>query len=107
MLDVDDLRRLIMEKAHCLASGMHLGSTKIYQTIKDNYWWSGMKRDITEFVSRCLVCQQVKASETSWNPSSFTYSRMEVGTHHYRFHSWSTSYLDRLRCHLGDRGSTY
>ena len=44
----------------CSAYAMHLGSTKMYQTIKENYWWSSMKRDIVEFISRCLVCQQVK-----------------------------------------------
>ena len=26
-----------------------------------NYWWSGMKKDLTNFMSRCLVCQQIKA----------------------------------------------
>ena len=50
-----------MEEAHCSANAMHPGSTKIYHTIRENYWWSDMKRDIAEFVSRCLVCQQVKA----------------------------------------------
>ncbi|KAA3487480.1 Gag protease polyprotein [Gossypium australe] len=25
------------------------------------YWWSGMKRDICEFVAKCLICQQVNA----------------------------------------------
>ena len=35
--DVEDLRRLIMEEAYCLAYTMHPGSTKIYQTIKENY----------------------------------------------------------------------
>ena len=39
---------------------MHPSSIKMYRTIKKNYWWSGMKRDIAELVSRCLVCQQVK-----------------------------------------------
>ena len=39
---------------------MHLGSTKMYRTIKKNYWWSSIKRDITELVFRFLVCQQVK-----------------------------------------------
>ena len=34
---------------------------KMYRTIKKNYWWLGMKRDVVEFVARCLVCQQVKA----------------------------------------------
>ena len=33
----------------------------MYRTIKKNYWWFGMKEDIADFVSRCLVCQQVKA----------------------------------------------
>ena len=59
--DVDDLRKLIMEEAHCSAYAMHPRSTKMYRTIKENYWWSGMKRDVVEFVSRCLVWQQVKA----------------------------------------------
>ena len=40
---------------------MHPGSTKMYRTIKENYWWFGMKKDIAKFVFRCLVCQQVKA----------------------------------------------
>ena len=49
-----------MEEAHCLAYVMHSGSTKMYRTIKENYWWSSMKRDIAVYVSRCLVCQPVK-----------------------------------------------
>ena len=59
--DVEDLRKLIMKKDHYLAYTMHLGSTKMYLTIKENYWWSGMKKNIANFVSRCLMCQQVKA----------------------------------------------
>ena len=58
--DVEDLRKLIIEKTHCSAYIMHPGSTKVYRTIRENYWWSGMKKDIADFVSRCLVCQQVK-----------------------------------------------
>ena len=59
--DVGDVRREIMEEAHSSAYAMHPGSTKMYHTLKEHYWWKGMKRDITEFVSRCLTCQQVKA----------------------------------------------
>ncbi|KAA0043069.1 pol protein [Cucumis melo var. makuwa] len=40
---------------------MHPGSTKMYQDLKWVYWWRNMKREVAEFVSRCLVCQQVKA----------------------------------------------
>ena len=59
--DVGDVRRGIMEEAHSSAYAMHPGSTKMYRTLKEHYWWKGMKRDIAEFVSRCLTCQQVKA----------------------------------------------
>ena len=58
--DVEDLRKLIMEEAHCSTYAMHSGSTKMYRTTKENYWWSGMKKDVADFVSRCLVCQQIK-----------------------------------------------
>ncbi|RVW58539.1 Transposon Ty3-I Gag-Pol polyprotein [Vitis vinifera] len=34
---------------------------KDVQRFETNYWWSGMKRDIAQFVAQCLVCQQVKA----------------------------------------------
>ena len=40
---------------------MHPRSTKMYHTLKPRYWWSGMKRDVAEFVSKCLICQQMKA----------------------------------------------
>ena len=33
----------------------------MYNDLKRWFWWHGMKRDISDFVSRCLICQQVKA----------------------------------------------
>ncbi|KAA3473140.1 reverse transcriptase [Gossypium australe] len=36
-------------------------STKMYNDSKRWYWWPSTKKDISEFVSRCLICQQVKA----------------------------------------------
>ena len=55
--NVEVLKIEIMEEAHNLAYAMHPGSTKLYHTLKENYWWSGMKKDNAEFVARCLVCQ--------------------------------------------------
>ena len=31
----------------------------MYRTLRDHYWWRGMKREIAEFVSKCLTCQQI------------------------------------------------
>ena len=33
----------------------------MYQDLRRQYYWSGMKRHIGDFVRRCLTCQQVKA----------------------------------------------
>ncbi|WRX08485.1 Integrase zinc-binding domain - like 4 [Theobroma cacao] len=59
--DGDGLRREILEEAHRAAYVVHPGATKMYQDLKEVYWWEGLKRDVAEFVSKCLVCQQVKA----------------------------------------------
>ena len=59
--EVEDLKREIMEEAHSSTYAMHPGSTKMYRTLRDHYWWRRMKREIAEFVSRCLTCQQIKA----------------------------------------------
>ncbi|XP_048228889.1 uncharacterized protein LOC125369780 [Ricinus communis] len=53
--------RRFLEEAHCTAYSMHSGSTKAYHDLKGNYyWWNGMKRDVAEFVSKCLTCQHIK-----------------------------------------------
>ena len=33
----------------------------MYRDLKRNFWWEGMKREVAEYVSKCLTCQQVKA----------------------------------------------
>ena len=60
ILDGGGLKKEIMEEAHSSAYAMHPGSTKMYHTLREHYWWRGMKKAIAEFVSRCLICQQVK-----------------------------------------------
>jgi len=55
-----ELKRLILEEAHKSNFSIHPGATKMYQDLKRDYWWPGMKTDVAEFVARCIVCQQVK-----------------------------------------------
>ena len=56
--DDNDLRKAILEEAHSGSFSIHPGSTKMYQDLKMSFWWSGIKRDISEFVTKCLVCQK-------------------------------------------------
>ena len=56
-----ELKKAILEEAHSGSFSMHLGSTKMYQDLKVSYRWSEMKRDVSKFVAKCMVCQKVKA----------------------------------------------
>ncbi|MCI20147.1 polynucleotidyl transferase ribonuclease H fold, partial [Trifolium medium] len=45
---------------HRSGLSIHPGVTKMYQDLKKLLWWPGMKRQISEFVYACLVCQKSK-----------------------------------------------
>ncbi|KAL5850235.1 hypothetical protein ACOSQ4_008248 [Xanthoceras sorbifolium] len=57
----DELRKTILTEAHSSPYSMHPGSTKMYRDLRTQYWWSGLKRDVIEFVNKCMTCQRVKA----------------------------------------------
>ncbi|GKC07771.1 reverse transcriptase domain-containing protein, partial [Tanacetum coccineum] len=56
-----DLRTLIMHESHKSKYFVHPGSDKMYQDMKQLYWWPNMKADIATYVSKCLTCLKVKA----------------------------------------------
>ncbi|GJU85493.1 putative reverse transcriptase domain-containing protein [Tanacetum coccineum] len=66
---VGGVRKLIMDEAHTSRYSVHPGADKMYYDLKDLYWWPGMKRDIVEYVSRCLTCSKIKAEHQK--PSGF------------------------------------
>jgi hypothetical protein len=59
--DIKSLRETILKEAHDSDYSIHPGSTKMYQDLKRNYWWYGLKRDVAAHVAMCDVCQRVKA----------------------------------------------
>ncbi|GKA93247.1 putative reverse transcriptase domain-containing protein [Tanacetum coccineum] len=58
---VGGIRKLIMDEAHTSRYSVHPGADKMYYDLRDLYWWPGMKRDIAEYVSKCLTCSKIKA----------------------------------------------
>src|SRR5579883_1549543 len=56
------LRREIMDEAHLSNFSIHPGSTKMYQDLKQNLWWTRMKREIAKYMAECDTCQRIKAS---------------------------------------------
>nr|GEY44317.1 putative reverse transcriptase domain-containing protein [Tanacetum cinerariifolium] len=56
-----DLRALIMHESHKSRYSVHPSSDKMYQDLKQLYWWPNMKANIATYVSKCLTCLRVKA----------------------------------------------
>ena len=58
--NVAELRKLILDEAHKSSLSIHPGVTKMYQDLKKHFWWSGMKKQVAEYVASCLTCQKAK-----------------------------------------------
>ncbi|KAL0447840.1 UNVERIFIED_CONTAM: Retrovirus-related Pol polyprotein from transposon.6 [Sesamum latifolium] len=55
--DVDGLREKILREAHNAPYAMHPGTVKMYRNSRSYYWWQTMKKDVAEFVAKCMTCQ--------------------------------------------------
>jgi hypothetical protein len=58
--EIEHLRQFILREAHDSAYCVHPGSTKMYQDLKEKYWWYCLKRDVATHVALCHMCQRVK-----------------------------------------------
>ena len=51
-----DLREEILREFYCSHFAVHTCGTKMYQDLRRQYYWRGMKRHVRDFVQRCLTC---------------------------------------------------
>ena len=40
------VKRLILEEGNKSSHSLHHGMTKMYQDLKETFWWQGMKKDV-------------------------------------------------------------
>jgi hypothetical protein len=55
-----DVHQQILDEAHLSRYSIHPGSTKMYQDLKQHYWWTKMKIEIARYVAKCDTCRRVK-----------------------------------------------
>lgn len=57
-----EVRQLILNDFHNLPTGGHAGTNRMFNNIRKYYFWSGMKKDVENFVRKCNECQKQKYS---------------------------------------------
>lgn len=60
-----ELKDLLLQEAHDTPYSIHPGGTKMYQDLKEKFWWHDIKREIATYVAKCYTCQRIKA-EHQW-----------------------------------------
>jgi hypothetical protein len=55
-----ELRKLVLKEMHNVPYVRHPGYQKTIAAIRSQYFWPGMKKDVVDYISRCMECQRVK-----------------------------------------------
>ncbi|KAK1663710.1 hypothetical protein QYE76_051869 [Lolium multiflorum] len=67
-----ELKQVILKEAHDTLYSIHPGGTKMYQDLKEQFWWHGMKRQIGSYIAKCDICresrQNIKDPQDCYSP---------------------------------------
>jgi hypothetical protein len=55
-----DFKQTLLEEFHSSPLGGHSGVHRTFGRLQENVFWHGMRKEVSEFVKACLVCQQTK-----------------------------------------------
>ncbi|KAK1660330.1 hypothetical protein QYE76_048489 [Lolium multiflorum] len=53
-----ELKQVILKEAHDTLYSIHPGGTKMYQDLKKQFWWHGMKREIGSYIAKCDISRE-------------------------------------------------
>ncbi|KAA3484115.1 DNA/RNA polymerases superfamily protein [Gossypium australe] len=57
-----ELRQKILQDAHSSPHAMHPGGSKMYKDLREQFWWPGLKKEVTEFVGRLVSRSRLNTS---------------------------------------------
>jgi hypothetical protein len=55
-----DLKNTMLREMHNVPYVEHLGYQKTIAVVTSQYFWLGMKKEVANYIARCLECQKVK-----------------------------------------------
>jgi hypothetical protein len=53
---MEALKKKILDEGHTSRYSIHLDSIKMYHDLRQQFWWTQMKRETTRYVSECDTC---------------------------------------------------
>jgi hypothetical protein len=71
----ETMRQNFLEGIHSHPTSGHFGRDKTVQKARDNGWWPGMNKDVTQFVNNCMQCKLHKTPTHKYK----TLTSIEVG----------------------------
>ena len=54
------LQSTLLEESHSGKFAGHFAEQKVYSTLRERYWWRGMRNDVRRYCRSCLVCASRK-----------------------------------------------
>lgn len=57
--NIDEIEKILQEN-HCTPTGGHVGTSRLTEKIRRNYYWPNMKATISNYVKKCISCKQNK-----------------------------------------------
>ena len=54
------LRKLVLQEMHNVPYAGHPGYQKTLTVVRKEYFWPGMKKDVVDYIAKCMECQRVK-----------------------------------------------
>ena len=67
--NVQDLKCMIFHEMHNVPYAEHPEYQKTVAAVKSHYFYPSMKKEIVEYIARCMECQKVKAEHR--HPAGF------------------------------------
>jgi transposase InsO family protein len=64
-----ELRRDIVKMYHDHETAGHPGELETYNSIRQNYWWPGLRTFVKNYVQGCGICQQFKINRSPSHPA--------------------------------------
>ena len=58
--NIESLKKEILDEYHKQPYSGHPGYQKMLTALKNIFFWLGMKRDVADYLARCMECQLVK-----------------------------------------------